>query len=86
MLGVDLLPVQAVGRDRQDPVDSLRVGEGDEAEASAPLEMNISVRCEWGRHDRRQVSKVIKNNFDDYFWSANIKLYYDIALTRSKLD
>ena len=46
MLGVDLLPVQAVGRDRQDPVDSLRVGEGDEAEASAPLEMNISVRCE----------------------------------------
>ena len=36
--------------------------------------------------ERRQVSKVIKKNFDYYFGSANIKLYYDIALTRSKLD
>ena len=29
--------------------------------------------------ERRQVSKVIKKNFDYYFGSANIKLYYDIA-------
>ena len=44
MLGVDLLPVQAVRGDRQDPVYSLGVGEGDEPEASAPLKKNISVR------------------------------------------
>ena len=37
MLRVDLLPVQAVRGDRQDPVYSLGVGEGDEAEASVPL-------------------------------------------------
>ena len=44
MLRVDLLAVQAVRGDGQDPVHSLWVGEGDEAEAAAPLKKNIGVR------------------------------------------
>ena len=37
VLGVDLLAVQAVGGNGEDPVHSLGVGEGDETEASASL-------------------------------------------------
>ena len=44
MLGVDLLAVQAVRGHGEDPVHSLGVGEGDEAEASAPLNIQILLR------------------------------------------
>ena len=75
MLGVNLLTVQAVGGDWEDPVHSLGVGEGDEPEASAPLKKEMWVEGEW----EEQVSSAIKYNFTYYLWSANIKSYYDIA-------
>ena len=38
VLGVDLLAVEAVRGDGQHPVHGVGVGEGDEAEAAAPLQ------------------------------------------------
>ena len=49
VLGVDLLPVQGVGRDGEDALNSLGGSEGDEAEAAAPLELgkrnNVGKMC-----------------------------------------
>ena len=57
-LGVDLLAVQDVGGEREDPVEGGRGGEGDEAKPSAPLERQKLTRY------RRQYSLVCTQYLD----------------------